>query len=141
MRREASRELLAPRPEVWKFLSEPHHLPDWWPGVRGVQPDRRGFAPGARWQAMARDRRPLIGSREPKQPSTLVVGEIDPFERWTWRLTGELPLEVEVRLSAPSDDRTLVTVAVSASPLAGPGKIARTAVDRLYDLCQTAASP
>jgi hypothetical protein len=90
---------------------------------------------------MARDRRPLIGSREPKQPSTLVVGEIDPFERWTWRLTGELPLEVEVRLSAPSDDRTLVTVAVSASPLAGPGKIARTAVDRLYDLCQTAASP
>ena len=49
----ATRELLAPREEVWRFLVEPHHLPDWWPGVRGVHPDRRGLAPGARWQLTA----------------------------------------------------------------------------------------
>jgi uncharacterized protein YndB with AHSA1/START domain len=139
MRREVVRELLAPRRDVWAFLSQPHHLADWWPGVRGVQPDRRGFAPGARWQVMARDRRPLIGSREPKRQTTLVVGEVEPFERWTWHLTGDLPLDVEVRLADIGHDRTLVTVSVSASPLAGPKKVARTAGDRLYDLCQTAA--
>ena len=48
----ASRELLASRADVWKFLSEPFNLPDWWPGIGGVQPDRRGFAPGARWQVV-----------------------------------------------------------------------------------------
>ena len=46
-RGEASRELLAARADVWAFLAEPHHLADWWPRMRGVQPDRRGFAPGA----------------------------------------------------------------------------------------------
>ncbi len=139
MRSEVSRELLASRADVWVFLAEPHHLADWWPGVRGVQPDRRGFAPGARWQVTARDRRPVIGSREPRRTTTLVVGEIEPFERWTWKLTGDLPLDVEVRLGAAEQERTIVTVAVSASPLAGPKKVARAALDRLYDLCQTAA--
>jgi hypothetical protein len=131
--------VLASRGDVWAFLSEPHHLADWWPGVRGVQPDRRGFAAGARWQVMARDRRPLIGSRDPST-STLLVGEIEPFERWTWHLTGNLPLDVEVRLVAAGAERTLVTVAVSASRLAAPGRLARRAADRLFDLCQTGAS-
>ena len=49
--REASRELLAPRADVWAFLAEPFHLSNWWPGITGVEPDRRGFAPGARWKA------------------------------------------------------------------------------------------
>ena len=44
----ATRDLLAPRADVWAFLSEPFNLPDWWPGISGLQPDRRGFAPGAR---------------------------------------------------------------------------------------------
>src|SRR5439155_9080387 len=35
-----SREVLAPREDVWMFLAEPYHLADWWPGIRGVQPDR-----------------------------------------------------------------------------------------------------
>ena len=42
----ASRELLAPREDIWSFLAEPHHLADWWPGVRGVEPDRRGRSIG-----------------------------------------------------------------------------------------------
>jgi hypothetical protein len=137
----ASRELLAPRADVWAFLAEPHHLADWWPHVRGVQPDRRGFAPGARWQVMALERLPLLGWREPKVPRTLVVGEIEEHFRWTWHLTGDTPLDVEIRLTAPAADRTLVEIAVRAPALAGPRKLARTAAARLYDLVQTAAEP
>ena len=48
--------LLAARSDVWSFLAEPHHLADWWPRIRGVQPDRRGFAPGARWGVMTLER-------------------------------------------------------------------------------------
>ena len=47
---EATRELLASLDDAWGFLAEPYHLSDWWPGVVSVQPDRRGFATGARWQ-------------------------------------------------------------------------------------------
>jgi uncharacterized protein YndB with AHSA1/START domain len=139
MRREATRELLASRADVWAFLAEPHNLPDWWPGIRGVDPDRRGFAPGARWRAMALDRSPLLARREPRRPSTLVVGAVEPQERWAWHLTGSLPLDVEIRLRAAAPDRTAVTVTVTASPFAAPRKLARIAVDRLFDLCQTAA--
>ena len=34
VRMQASRELLASRPDAWRFLSEPFHLPDWYPAVR-----------------------------------------------------------------------------------------------------------
>ena len=57
MRMQATRELLAPRPDAWGFVAEPFHLADWWPGVSGVQPDRRGSAAGARWE--------IVASREP----------------------------------------------------------------------------
>ena len=136
---EATRELLAPRADVWAFLSEPYNLPDWWPGISGLQPDRRGFAPGARWQVFSLERLPLMGWREPKRATTLVLGDVEPLERWTWHLTGELPLDVEIHLAAAAADRTLVEIAVAANPLAGPGNLARTGVDRLYELVQTAA--
>jgi uncharacterized protein YndB with AHSA1/START domain len=140
MRRgEASRELLASRADVWAFLSEPHHLPDWWPRIRGVQPDRRGFAAGARWQVMALERRPLMGWGEPKRPSTLVVQVVEPYERWSWHLTGDTPLDVEIRLAATAPDRTRVAIGVAAPLLGGPRRLARSAVDRLYALVQTAA--
>jgi uncharacterized protein YndB with AHSA1/START domain len=138
-RGEASRELVAPRADVWAFLAEPHHLSDWWPRIRGVQPDRRGFAPGARWGVMAVERLPLMGWRDPKQPVTLVVGVVEPYERWTWHLTGDTQLDVDIRLAAVGADRTLVAIAVDARALASPKRLARTAVDRLYDLVQTAA--
>ena len=35
----ARRELLARPADVWAFVSEPHNLPDWWPGIAGVHPD------------------------------------------------------------------------------------------------------
>ena len=139
MRSSAERELAADRAAVWAFLAEPHHLSDWWPGIAAVTPDRRGFAPGARWRVRGtRWANPLIGRRPVEQ--LLLVREIDPYERWTWHLTSE-GLEVEVRLRAVRSGRTLVTVTISARWLYGTRRtLARKAVDRLHALVQTAAA-
>jgi len=128
--REASLELLAPRDDVWAFLSEPYHLPDWWPGITGVEPDRRGFAPGARWKVHATKRNILIGRRQVE--TMLVVRDVDPYERWSWYVLAP-KTETEVRLRSLERDRTLVTVATD-------GPRPEVAVRRLYDLVQTAAT-
>jgi uncharacterized protein YndB with AHSA1/START domain len=129
----ASKELLAPRRDVWAFLAEPYHLTDWWPGLTGVEPDRRGFAPGARWKVIATKRNVLLGSR--RVETTLLIREIDELERWSWHLVAG-SLDVEIRLHATADDRTEVTVATNGKRPSLP----ETAVQRLYDLVQTAAS-
>jgi uncharacterized protein YndB with AHSA1/START domain len=134
---EASRELLAPREDVWAFLAEPHHFSDWWPGVAAVQPDRRGFAPGARWQVHGTNRPSLF--RRPSPTGMLLVLAIEPRERWAFQLTGER-LEVELRLRASAPDRTLATLAVTGPWLIGLGRsFPRNALARLHALCQTAA--
>ena len=125
----ASRELLASREDVWKFLAEPYHLPDWWPGITGVEPDRRGFSPGARWKVQASKQNVFIGRR--RVETMLLVREIDLYERWTWHLL-EPATEVEVRLRSLAPDRTEVTVTSSR-------RNAALAVKSLYDLIQTAA--
>jgi uncharacterized protein YndB with AHSA1/START domain len=127
----ATLELLAPRADVWAFLAEPYHLTDWWPGLSGVQPDRRGFAPGARWKAVVRVRNVLLGSRPTE--TLLLVRDVEPYERWTFHLVAS-KLDVEVRLEATGPDRTRVTVATNR----GGSSLPRTAVRRLYDLVQTA---
>lgn len=121
-------ELLAPRADVWGFLAEPYHLSDWWPGISGVEPDRRGFAPGARWKVHATKRNVFVGRRSVE--TMLLIREIDPFERWTWHLL-KPATDVEISLRSVSEDRTEVTVT---------GGDARRAVKRLYDLLQTAAT-
>jgi uncharacterized protein YndB with AHSA1/START domain len=126
----ATRELLAARADVWAFLAEPYHLPDWWPGITGVDPDRRGFAPGARWKVVATKRNLLTGRRSVE--TTLLVREIEVYERWTWHLLAP-KTDVEISLRAVGPDRTAVTVATSRGS-------ADTAVRRLYDLVQTAAT-
>src|SRR4029453_8636727 len=88
-----ARELLAPLEDVWLFLAEPHHFSDWWPGVAGVTPDRRGLAPAARWKLHAAMRPGLL--RRPGVESTLVVIEVEPMKRRpgymaSERLHGEL---------------------------------------------------
>jgi uncharacterized protein YndB with AHSA1/START domain len=70
MRIKASRELLSPRPDVWAFLAEPYHLSDWWPGVSGVQPDRRGAAAGARWQIVSSTEPTLLAGPSRRAPSS-----------------------------------------------------------------------
>jgi len=124
----ASLELLAPRADVWAFLAEPYHLSDWWPGITGVEPDVRGFAPGARWKVHATKRNIFVGRRGVE--TMLLIREIDPFERWTWHLL-KPATDVEIRLRTVAEDRTEVTVT---------GGDANRAVKRLYDLVQTAAT-
>jgi uncharacterized protein YndB with AHSA1/START domain len=131
--RSASRELLASRADVWAFLAEPYHLSDWWPGLTGVEPDRRGFAPGARWKVHSTVRGLLLGSR--RVETTLLIREIEQYERWTWHLLAGR-LDVEIRLKAIADDRTEVTVTTEH----GNASLAKNAVHRLYDLVQTAAT-
>ena len=133
----ASRELLAPREDVWRFLEEPHHLPDWWPGVAGVDPGRRGLVAGARWQLRG-DARPSL-LRRAGAADTLAVREVEPPERVVWYLTRDR-IEVELRLEDAGPERTCVHLAVSGLSMLGPGRsLPRRALARLHDPCQTAA--
>ena len=138
MRVSASRELLASRSDVWGFLGEPYHLADWWPGISGVQPDRRGAAAGARWQVVAGHEPTLL--RRPGAAGMLVVTASDPPSLFAFHLTGE-NLDVRVDLDAIVADRTLATVTVEGPWLIAYRRtLARRAVGRLYALCQTAAA-
>jgi uncharacterized protein YndB with AHSA1/START domain len=133
----AERELLAPRTDVWAFLAEPYNLPDWWPGIGGLQPDRRGLAPGARWQIVGENRPSLF--RKPNMSGTLLVLAVEPYERFAFQLTGER-LEAELRLSAPQPDRTVARLTVSGPALVGLKRsMPDKALARLHALVQTAA--
>jgi hypothetical protein len=125
----ATLELLASRSDVWAFLAEPYHLSDWWPGITGVEPDRRGFAPDARWKVLVTKRNILLGPRPAE--TMLLIRKIEEYERWTWHLLSPRT-EVEIRLRSAGDN-TLVTVSTSRGS-------ASRAVQRLYDLVQTAAT-
>jgi uncharacterized protein YndB with AHSA1/START domain len=137
VRTEARRELPAGRAAVWAFLAEPYHLSDWWPGVAAVQPDRRGFAPGARWQLRGtRWTNPFTG-RQPME-QLLVVKTIEPYERFVFHLVADR-LDVEVALAAVAEHRTVATVAVEGQFLLGGRRtLARHAAARLGGLVQTA---
>jgi len=129
--RSAARELLAPRADVWAFLTEPYHLSDWWPGVLGVEPDRRGLAVDARWKVRFASHSLFLGRgiRE----TLLLVRAVEPYERWAWHLVSP-PLDVDLRLQAAAPDRTVVTCTTS-----GRRRLPDRALERLYDLVQTAA--
>jgi uncharacterized protein YndB with AHSA1/START domain len=135
----ASRELLASREDVWGFLAEPRRFADWWPGVADVRPDRRGLAPGARWEIVGTQAPSLF--RRPASSGTLLVRDVHPFERWTWYLTGE-HVDAELALTARGPDRTVVTLTLDGWALLGLGRsMPRRALGRLHALCQTAAEP
>jgi uncharacterized protein YndB with AHSA1/START domain len=134
----ASRELLASREDVWNFVTEPAHFADWWPGIAAVEPDRRGLAAGARWTVHA-ESRPLL-MKSSGYSGVLVLREVHPFERLAWTLTGDRH-DVELRLETAAADRTRVTLEITAGWLVPlPRMLARRALTRLYDLCQTAAT-
>jgi polyketide cyclase/dehydrase/lipid transport protein len=135
---QASRELLASRPDVWGFLAEPYHLADWYPGVSGVTPDRRGSAAGARWQVVSSNEPTLL--RKPAAAGTLVVTESEPPRLFAFQLVRD-KLNVRVDLEAVTEDRTRATVTIEGPwLLAYRRTLARRALDRLYALCQTAAT-
>ncbi len=136
----ATRELLAPREEVWRFLAEPHHLSDWWPGVHGVRPDRRGLAPGARWQLSAGPQTGgLMGAflRSPEAAGTLVVLDVRPTELVRMLFVDDR-IEAELHLEAARDSHTRATLAIEGPWLRVNRSLPRRALSRLHALCQTA---
>jgi uncharacterized protein YndB with AHSA1/START domain len=138
MRITASRELLAARPDVWSVVSEPYHLADWWPGISGVQPDRRGSASGARWQLTTGNEPTFL--RRPEAASVLVVTASNEPVLFTFHLTAE-KLDVRVDLEATAHDRTRATIRVEGPWLIAYRRtLAQRAASRLYALCQTAAT-
>jgi uncharacterized protein YndB with AHSA1/START domain len=132
-----SRELLAPLEDVWLFVAEPHHFADWWPGVAGVHPDRRGLARGARWTLHGSARPSLF--RRPEATSTLLVRDVDAPTRVQWHMTGER-LDVELTLTDAGSRRTRAELTVTGPFLVGLRRtLPRNALNRLHALCQTAA--
>jgi uncharacterized protein YndB with AHSA1/START domain len=135
----ATRELRAPRTDVWAFLAEPTHLSDWWPGIRAVEPDRRGLAPGARWRTLSRGRpSPFVGSKV-DVAGVLVVLEVRPTEFVAWQFV-DSRLDVELRLTEAAADRTQAELTVSAPFFGGLRRsLPHKALTRLYSLCETGA--
>ena len=130
----AERVLLAPVEDVWRFVAEPYHLSDWWPGISGVEPDRRGLASGARWKVQG----PSY-FRKPETAGVLLVREVVPFERFSFELARDR-LGVEVELRAAEGNRTLVAIAIDGRFVIGPRRrLPAQALTRLYDLVQTGA--
>ena len=138
----ASRELLAPREDVWAFVAEPYHLPDWWPGVSGVEPDRRGLAPGARWKLIAgrQSGGPLSAFLRPAEAAGVVlVVDVRRPELVQLQFVHDR-LDAELRLDAPSAERTLATLEIDGPWLRVTRNLPRKALLRLHGLVQTAAS-
>jgi uncharacterized protein YndB with AHSA1/START domain len=135
----ATRELRAPRTDVWAFLAEPTHLSDWWPGIRAVEPDRGGLAPGARWRTLSRGRpSPFVGSKV-DVAGMLVVLEVRPTEFVAWQFV-DTRLDVELRLTEAAADRTRAELTISAPFFGGLRRsLPHKALTRLYSLCETGA--
>ena len=130
----AERVLLAPAEDVWKFVAEPYHLSDWWPGISGVEPDRRGLATGARWTVQG----PSY-LRKPETPGVLLVRAVEPLRRFAFELLRERVV-AELTLRPLDDQRTEAALTVTF-----PwwnifrGTLPKEALTRLYNLIQTAA--
>jgi uncharacterized protein YndB with AHSA1/START domain len=141
VRAEATRDLDASRADVWGFLTEPYHLSDWWPGITSVRPDRRGLAPGARWEVVGPSSPTLF--RKAYSTGMLLVREVEPYERASWHLTAER-LTVEIVLEAIDEQRTRARLAVEGAwrpeAFGRPRALPRQALARLQALCQTAAA-
>ncbi len=137
MRAQAARELLAPPEDVWTFVAEPYHLSDWWPGIAGVQPDRRGAAAGARWQVTTGNRPSLF--RKPRTNDLLLVTAVEPLRRLAFRLNDQR-IAAEIVLEPRAGTRTQATLTVEGPfLLAFRRSLPQKALSRLYALCQTSA--
>ena len=132
----ADRTLLAPLEDVWAFLAEPYNLPDWWPGMSGVEPDRRGLAPGARWKVLGPNEPTLL--HKPDAAGTLLVLEVVPMSRIAFQVVAQR-VDAELDLHEVAEDRTEVSLVVDAPFLAIRRSFPGKALAGLYDLVQTAA--
>jgi uncharacterized protein YndB with AHSA1/START domain len=141
VRAEATRVLDASRADVWAFLAEPYHFSDWWPGITSVRPDRRGLAPGARWEVSGPMTPTLF--RKAYSSGLVLVRDVEPYVRASWYLTAE-KLTAEIVLAVVDEDHTRATLTVEGrwrpEALGRPRALPRHALARLHALCQTAAS-
>ena len=132
----AERTLCAPLDDVWAFLADPYNLGDWWPGVSGVEPDRRGLASGARWKVVGPSQPSYF--RRPQASGTLVVLAVAPHERLAFQLTRDR-IEADIALRAAGERRTEVSLVVTTPFLSGlRRRFPARALDRLDDRLQTA---
>jgi uncharacterized protein YndB with AHSA1/START domain len=137
----ASRELLAPREDVWRFVAEPSNLPDWWPGIHAVRPDRRGLAPGARWQLVAGPQAGGIVTsllRGPDAAGSITILDVRPGELVRMLFVDD-HIEAELLLEPAHEGHTKATLTIEAAWLRVNRSLPRRALSRLYTLCQTAA--
>lgn len=133
-----SRELLAPVDDVWAFVAEPHNFPNWWPRVGGVQPDRRGLVPGARWQVQGGNKPSLL--RRPEAVGHLTVLAVEPKRLIGFHLSGDR-LDVQLTLEPAAEERTRASLRVRGPWLVGLSRaLPREALFRLHSLCQTGAA-
>jgi uncharacterized protein YndB with AHSA1/START domain len=147
-----SRTLLASLDDAWAFLAEPYNLADWWPGIGGVQPDRRGLAPGARWTILpsgsggslpAEPLRPLFGPgmfRRPGAAGVLLVLDVVQGRRIAFQLVNER-VEATIELSPVDETHTSISLTVEAGWGSVRRSYAKDALRRLYDLVQTGDVP
>jgi len=131
----ADRTLLAPIEDVWAFLADPYNLGDWWPGVSGVEPDRRGFVPGARWRVVGPNQPSYL--RKPQMTGTLLVLDVVPQERLAFQLTGDR-IDAQLTLRALDEKRTEVSLLVDGPFLIGlRRRFPAQALARLHALLRT----
>ena len=138
----ATRELLAPIEDVWAFVAEPYHLSDWWPGVSGVEPDRRGLAPGARWKLISGRQTggPLSAFLRPAEAAgMLLVLEVRPPGLLRVQFVNDR-IDAELRLEAVGAERTLARLEIEGAWLRVSRNLPREALTSLHALVQTAAT-
>jgi uncharacterized protein YndB with AHSA1/START domain len=133
----AERVLLAPLEDVWTFLAEPFNLSDWWPTISGVEPDRRGLAPGARWKVVAPSEPSLF--RRPQASGTLLVLDVVPMRRIAFQLPTER-VDAELELEPVDERHTKAVLTVEGSWLMR-SSFPRQALDRLHSLLRTGEGP
>ena len=131
----AARTLLAPLDDVWAFLAEPYNLGDWWPGIAGVEPDRRRLAPGARWKVVGPNAPSFF--RKPQATGTLLVLEVVPMQRIAFQLTGDR-IDADLTLRAIDASSTEATLVVEVPWLIGVRRsFPNQALERLHALLRT----
>jgi uncharacterized protein YndB with AHSA1/START domain len=133
----AERVLLAPLEDVWAFLAEPFNLSDWWPTISGVEPDRRGLAPGARWNVVAPSEPSLF--RRPQASGTLLIIDVVPMRRIAFQLPAER-LDAELELEPVDARRTKAVLTIDGSWLMRRS-FPRHALESLYSLLRTGEEP
>jgi len=141
VREEATQVLPVPREDAWALISEPYHLPDWWPGYTGVEPDRRGLEENARW-TVVRAAYPGV-MRKPHGTGLIVIQRVSPGQEISWQ---DLRQKLDMGITLEDEGRETKATAWVSGPgwrlyTEGARSLPTKAVARLHDLCDTASGP